>query len=58
MFFATDFSIFSREELRKVKTMELKLTHEKPYEPTDKRDEATKTWYNDDVQQSILFENV
>ena len=44
MFFATDFSILSREELRKVKTMELKLTHEKPDEPTDKRDEATQTW--------------
>jgi hypothetical protein len=43
MFFATDFSIFSRDELRKVKTMELKLTHEKPDEPTVKRDEATKT---------------
>ena len=43
MFFATDFSIFSREELRKVKTMELKLTDEKPDEPTDKRDEATQT---------------
>ena len=58
MLFATDFSIISKEELRKVKTMELKLTHEKPDEPTDKRDEATKTWSNDDVQQPILFENV
>ena len=58
MFFATDFSIFSRDELRKVKTMELKLTHEKPDEPTVKRDEATKTWSNDDVQQPILFKNV
>ena len=51
MLFATDFSIISKEELRKVKTMELKLTHEKPDEPTDKRDEATKTSSNDDVQQ-------
>ena len=40
--------------------MELKLIHEKPAadEPTDKRDEATKTWSNDDVQQPILFENM
>ena len=39
------FPFFSREELRKVYTMELKLIHEKPAadEPTDKRDEATKT---------------
>jgi phage replication-related protein YjqB (UPF0714/DUF867 family) len=43
VFFATDFSIFSREKLRKVKTRELKLTNENPDEPTDKRDEAAKT---------------
>ena len=58
MYFATDLSICSREELRKVKTMERKFTHEKPDEPNDKRDEATQTWSNDDVQQPILFENV
>jgi hypothetical protein len=40
--------------------MELKYTHEIPAadEPIDKRDEATKTLSDDDVQQPFLFENV
>jgi CO dehydrogenase/acetyl-CoA synthase beta subunit len=55
-FFANDFTFFSREELRKINSMELKLTHENPTadEPTNKRDEATKALSDDDVQQPIV----
>jgi hypothetical protein len=55
-FFANDFTFFSREELRKINLMELKLTHENPTadEPTNKTDEATKALSDDDVQQPIV----